>query len=392
MAKGSEMSVKCVREGFTSLAKEVKKAVGGGKVVLFAEEGREADDAIAALGVEGFTVVKSFVRSSFLGDYARLKDLEYPESVGAAIGVGSAAATESAKAFTGVRQVPIFLFPTSLSALSCLRKEAAFVSASGFLRFYPTSVSVLIDRSLLLSGRGAAAGLGYFLARFVGVWDGAYERLSEKGESPTAAFACLKSAAEVLSGLTEENAPEKILASTLRLEHHASESGLFVSGSAQTFSALLSRKTGAPFPDCSFYAAYTLLRLYDYYLGKIPLDHALPPDRAQSIELLSSLCKMDASALYLRNDLLYSREMEEKQYVTAEYKEDFAEAIRESALSISLLCRVFRRLSKKEDIRAAIATETLLSLVSLTGEMVSGYPLIKHIKLTGLIEPLLNCA
>ena len=74
---------------------------------------------------------------------------------------------------------------------------------------------------------------------------------------------------------------------------------------------------------------------------------------------------------------------------TAEYREDFFECIEEEALPLGVLSRLYRRTMPRAEESKQLGAQELLSLLSLTGEAVSGYPLLKHIKMTGLIEPLI---
>ena len=87
----------------------------------------------------------------------------------------------------------------------------------------------------------------------------------------------------------------------------------------------------------------------------------------------------------------YAEDYDKRWRLTAEYREDFSEAMGESSIPLSLLSRLYRRTPEGTPASPPLSASDLLMLLSLTGEAVSGYPLIKHIKMTGLIEPLLAC-
>ena len=378
-----------IEDGFRSFGKEIKKAAGGGKLVLFADE--EADAAAAALGVEGFTVLKTEVSGKTLSRYSLLNEKSYPECVSAVVGVGSAAAMECAKAFKKSRALTCFLFPTDLAGLVALNDEAFFFTSGGLARFPSPVRTILVDKRKLLSSGSVASGIGLFLSRYIAVFDGAYERLIKKGESPSVALSALRNVAAKLSDITEETASEKTFDAILALERAVKDKAFYPNPSSQTFAAILANGAEGGYPTYSFYAAYALIKLYEFYLREIPLERAIPPDREKNFELLSVRCGVSASALLARPSERYAEGWEERGYLTAEYKEDFASALKEGVLPLSALCRAYRRLAKKEGKQERISSERILALVSLTGELVSGYPLIKHIKTTGLLEPLLSC-
>ncbi|MCR4726866.1 MAG: hypothetical protein K5753_06595 [Clostridia bacterium] len=385
-----KVEIKEAEAGFESLGKEVKKAAGGGKLVLFAEEGRSAEDAAAALGVEGFRVLKTLVDQDAFSRYSLLNEKSYPECVSAVVGVGSAAAMDCAKAFRKSRALVCVLFPTDLSALNALQEASYFRTTGGLARFPAQDRIVLIDKKRILASP-ASSGIGLFLSRFVSIFDGAYEALLKKGASPAVSLSTLRECARELLGITEEDAAEKIFRAILALEEAIREKNLPESPSSETLAALLCRESERAYSEERFVAAYSLLRLYSYYLSAIPLDHAVPPDRAKNIEILRSECGVCASALLSREDQTFSEGAEDRLFLTAEYKEDFLSLLKESVLPLSALCRAFRRLAKKEGAGESLSADRILTLVSLTGELVSGYPLIKQIKTTGLIEPLLSC-
>ncbi len=388
MERRERSGVKEIDDGFVSLGKEVKKAAGGGKLILFAEGEKALEGAAAALGVEGFTVLKTQVNGKTLSRYSVLNEKEYPECVSAVVGVGSAAAMECAKAFKKSRALTCFLFPTDLGGMNALSDEAYFFTSGGLASFSAPVRTILLDKKMLAASRSGAKGIGAFFAHFTGVLDGAYERLLKRGESPAAALAALRSSALKLSDITEENASEKVYDAIEELALTVKEKNLFRNPSAETLAALLAKDDSRGYPSALFLSSYALLRLYAFYWGEVPLDRALPPDRVKNIELLSS-CGVSASALLGRVNERYAEDAEERRALTAEYKEDFLKVIEEGVLPLSASCRAYRRLLKKEGGEIPLSSERILAFVSLTGELVSGYPLIKHIKTTGLIEPLL---
>ena len=92
-----------------------------------------------------------------------------------------------------------------------------------------------------------------------------------------------------------------------------------------------------------------------------------------------------------KDERIYAEGYLERQHTTGEYRDDCLEFLSEKGLPLSALCRLYRRAAKAEGERE-LSSETLLHLFSLTGEAVSGYALIKHIGLTGLLVPLSESA
>jgi len=388
IAKGTE--IVCVHEGFKSLAKEVKREIAAGKVAVFAREGREMEDAVAALALEGFSVVRRAVSPRCLMHYGFNAEEGVPEAVRAAVGVGGAAEMELSKAFASTRNMRTFLFPTDLSALCALKRGAEFSTESQLLSLRSEDCVTLLDASLLQGAKGVKSGMGYLAARITEVLDGAFCRLLEQGESPSEAFALLREVSAGLKGITADNAACKIIAQTLLLERKVREKSLFTAKSATTLAFLAARAENGGDPyEYLFPAAYALLSLYRTYLPRTPFELCVPPDRVRTLSLLREKCKLDASRELLRENALYAPDHMRRRRLAEEYGEDFAEQICEEVFPLTELCRAYRRTDGKVP---ALSANRLLALLSLTGEEISEYALIKHIKLTGLLEPLIGVA
>ena len=128
MEKGS-VKIAIVKEGFRSLAREVKDLSHGGRVLLFTEEGRSGEDAQAALTFEGMQVTRRNVPEKLSDDFfAELQ--KAPEGIMAAVAVGGVRPIEAAKAAHIPSVIPKVLFPTELSALSAA-DERIYLSTKG---------------------------------------------------------------------------------------------------------------------------------------------------------------------------------------------------------------------------------------------------------------------
>ena len=173
-----------------------------------------------------------------------------------------------------------------------------------------------------------------------------------------------------------------------KLEEEARERGLSSLGSATTFAFLAAKKEGRLYDEYLFSAAYALVSLYRRYLSDIPLEHQVPPDRSETVEALRA-CRAEVDLA--KDERIYAEGYLERQHTTGEYRDDCLEFLSEKGLPLSALCRLYRRAAKAEGERE-LSSETLLHLFSLTGEAVSGYALIKHIGLTGLLVPLSESA
>ena len=378
------VKITVVKEGYRSLAKETKNLAHGGRVLLFTSETRAGDDAQAALTFEGMQVTRRNLPEKLSEDlFSELQ--KTPEGIMAAVGVGGVVPIEATKAAHIPVAIPKILFPTEFSALSA-SDERVFLSTKSDLPSTRSTGQIVLFDPRVVCASPLRPGLGYLLARFVEEADGAFERLILWGEKPAAALRALKEKTAVLSSLREENDAEDVVNAALSLLKTQEKS---LSNSAHVLALLAAKRTGGDFSDYLFPAAYALLRLYTEYLSSLPLEHCPPPDRSANLRLLNAKCGL-STALLCHKQQPYAEDYDKRWRLTAEYREDFSEAVGESAIPLFVLSRLYRRTPEKES-NPLLSASDLLMLLSLTGEAVSGYPLIKHIKMTGLIEPLLRC-
>ena len=382
MEKGN-VKITIVNDGVRSLVRQVKELSHGGRVLFFTEEGRQGEDVRAALTFEGMRIVQKEV-PEMPSDSLFSEVQRPPEGIMAAVAVGGANAMEALKAAHLPSAIPKLLFPTCFAAL-CGADERIFLGTKADLpRCRSAGHEVMIDPKIVAASP-LRPGLGFLIANVTEQADAAYEKLILSGESPAAALRLLKEKASLLLEIREENAAEDTASAALKLIKSSAET----SDSAHTLALLAARRAGGNFTDHLFSATYALLRLYAGYLGSLPLEHCPPPDRDENLRLLQAKCGVNASLLW-KKQKTYAEGYDNRWRLTAEYREDFAEAIGEKAVPLSALSRLYRRARDEKPCPQLSASE-LLSLLSLTGEAVSGYPLIKHVKMTGLLEPLLRC-
>ncbi len=377
------VKISVIREGYRSLAKEVREASHGGRVLLYTEEGMAGDDAAAAISFEGMAVTRRNIPEKGADElFAELQ--KPPEGIMAAVAVGGVTPIEAAKAARLPSAIPKILFPTQSAALSAA-DDRSYLSTKGSLPVGRSMGHVTLLDPALLAASPLRPLLGYIAATLLEEADEAYEKLLLEKESPAQALRTLKEKAALLTDVREENASaDAVNAALTLLKLSPSATGV---GSAHTLSLLAAKCKAGSFPDYLFPAAYALLILYQGYLGALPLEHCPPPDRAENLRLLGAKCGMEPSLLS-PSQKPYAEGYDDRWRLTAEYREDFLEALR--AIPLSHLSRLYRR-AAKEDASPALTASELLTLLSLTGEAISGYPLIKHIKMTGLIEPFLKC-
>lgn len=383
--EGLSAKIRALRteEGYRGFAEEVKQASHGGRVLLFRREDRAGKEASAALTALGLTVTTELSDEKGI-DVILSK--EYPESVMAVAAVGGDGEMQAAKAVRLGRPLPRVLFPTRLSALSALDERAFFAIKGDVVTLLSEGHTVLFDPALL--EEGIPDGAGWILARLLEIADGGYRRLIEEGKSPTAALSLFREGCSLLKEIREENAVELLLQTALRLEEGIQREDLRPADSAHRLAFLLEKGVGGSAASHLFAAAYTLLKLYARYLGDLPLEHAVPPDPVKNAELL--LARAEMRGIDFDRLPLYADHYASRYRTTAEYREDFAECFSEETLPLAALCRVYRRTRKSGEGELASPSD-LLTLLSLTGEIVSGYSLIRHIKMTGVIEPLTAC-
>ena len=380
------INVVSVEEGCKALVKEIKKCIKGGKVLLFQREDRAGKDVAAALTVEGFSVVKREVKDGFIMN--RTFDREELDFVAAAVGVGGLAEMEAAKDYSAYGKVPTFLYPTDLTGLVAEKADAEFIAVSRRVTVRADEFTVVADRALSECEIGVRAGIGYLLSRLAEVTDGAYADLILHKKDPALALVTVKDVGAFWEQTAALPLPERIVSTTLRLGSEIREKKLSVVKSATDLAFLTARRQGGRYDDYLFSSAYALFDLYRYYLSDFPLECALPPDRAENAARIEKACGLSASA-HLKECVGYADGYNERMRVTGEYREDFLRTV--NALPLAALCRAYRRAETACE-EKTLSSERLLDLLSLTGEAVSGYALVKHIKLTGLMEPLLISA
>jgi len=384
--RSEKTEITLVEKGVGECAEIIRKEAHGGRVLLFTEEGRAGEDATSALARAGLAVTRRDVSIKTLGDYASLSRQEIPEGTMAVVGAGGTAAMECAKAVRLPGSVPRLLIPFDLSALTALDKRAFFGTVGDVLSLSAEDAHVLFDREVLSSSGQIRTGLGILLAWWVERLDTAYEALIEEDACPSIALESLKRTGKDLASIRESDAAKGVVDVALAWAEGESVPNSHHAASAHLLAMLAARSSEGDYPDHLFSAAYALLRLYARYLGDLPLEHAAPPDRARNAELLEKRCALAPSPVLSRAKT-YAATYDRRARLTAEYREDFAEAMDDSV--VAALSRVYRRARKEEGESPLPPPTALLALLSLTGEAVSGYPLIKHIKTTGLLEPLL---
>jgi len=377
------ISVVCVEEGLRSLVKEVKKTVKAGRVILFAKEGREGDDALAAFSHEGFKVDRREVKDAFLMRRSFAKEEECRQA--AIIGVGGRVETEAAKEYAAFGQNPVYLYPTDLSALSAFQAGVDYRTVKQLFFVETFAFCVVYDRSLKESREGLRSGLGSLFARMIECMDGAYDELMRKKRDPAATLSYLRKVSAEWKNIPTEEVSARVLSSARCLSSEEGNKLPFVK-SATTLSFLAAAKKGGRYDDYLFPAAYALFSLYRFYLSDYPLEHCPPPDRVENAARIEKMAGLDAHSHLLLAER-YADVFSERGQLTGEYREDFLSFLAED-FPLAELCKAYRRAPGSKDVES-LCTEELLELLSLTGEEVSGYALVKHIKQTGLLEPLL---
>lgn len=377
----TKVQINEITEGYKSFGKAVREASHGGQVLLFAQNDKGGDEAETALALEGLKVTR---RPPARSDASTFEPL--PEGVLAVVGAGGGAAMDAAKG-VNARGIPKLLFPTDLTALCALSDRVARESVADLSIRPSDGHTVLYDKALLGESDGVRAGLGYLLASLTERIDAAFEGLLLSHEIPASSLRKIKRNAALLSVIQEEDAAVGVAESAPAL---LAEDGSPRSSSAYLFALLAARKHGGHYSEYLFCAAYALLKLYRAYLSDLPLEVAPPPDRAKNLTLLAENCKLAPSMISAKQQS-YAIGYEERMHRTAEYREDFLECMTEEVLPLAPLSRLYRRTPPAARGEKPLGAEELLSLLSLTGEGVSGYPLLKHVKMTGLLEPLLLC-
>ncbi len=307
------------------------------------------------------------------------------------VGIGADYVMDSAKVIAGNADLPLLLVPSVFSALCAFQKRAEFFSENALVAYYMANPAVvLVCKDVLKCQKASeqAVGLGYILAYIVAAVDHIYEGVIHNRGLSAKALRLIKSLISVLAGMNTMETVENgdiIAKSAIEIAEFASESS---SSSSSAFCLAwyisLYKREKISYNSYSFIAAYVILELYRKISN---IDNMLlPADRDLALRELQKHCGIDYSQELKQSKIGYAEDYNRRSYITADYLGEFKQLLSGDWLANAAKC--YRRLigNSGYNINKIITSDMLLRLLSLSGESCGGYPLLKHIKLSGLLE------
>ncbi len=377
---------KCFRDQFVPTVGEMLKA---GHITVV-KDSLAGIDAAEIITKAGYCCSVIEISAGALFDYNAIAAKLVREDTRLVIGIGGIECIESVKVIAGIAALPLLMVPTSFNALACLQKRADFFCTDTFVTYYVAKgATVLICYDILKDKKAdIPSGMGYLLAHLVLSFDTLYEGLlHNKGmnNSLIMLIGLIKEAFCALAKAEPAELSEIIIRTSVEIASVIAESGQgsSASNSLAWFISLYKRRETA-YTEYSFIAAYTILKLY---LAAPELSNMLlPASRDTSFIEIEKCCGLSYRRELRETKIGYAEDYSRRDFVTADYLEELKALIRGDYLESAARC--YRRLvgSCGYNMRKIVTSDELIKLLSLSSEAADGYPLIKHLKLSGILE------
>lgn len=340
----------------------------------------------------GYKVAVIEPAKNVMFSYNSVKALILQEESRLVVAIGEDYIMDCAKVLAATNNVQLILIPLDFSALCAMQKRAEFFSdEEGLLSYNPQEPPiVLLCRDYLLSqsSKKLSQGLGYIMAYLVWAFDTLYECIiHNKGINPkiTALIRKIITVFSDLNTLELATSIEVILKTAIEISETVSD---FEIGSATAilFGWLISlyKKEKVSYNNYTFLASFLIIETY----RKINLldNVLLPPDRNVSLQALNKNCGFDYREQLRQAKIGYAEDYNRRCYVSKDYIEELQTLLKGDWLYSA--AKYYRRLqgSSGYNMRKIICSEDMLMLMALAGEECGGYPLLKHIKISGLLE------
>lgn len=377
---------KCFREQFVPTVGEMLKA---GHITVV-KDAQTSIDAAEVLTKAGYRCSVIEINSGALFDYNSVAVKLVKEESRLVIGIGGINCSESAKVIAGTADLPLLLIPTSLAALCCMQKKADFFNKDTIVSYISAkSATVLFCYDIFLDRRAdIPAGLGYMLSYFVWAFDTLYEGLLHNKGMNVILIKLIESIQNSFKKFNNAEAAdyvELILKSAIDISTAYAEVG---QGSSAAISLAwfisLYKKRETAYTEYSFIAAYMIIELY--LAAPCELNMLLPTDRDITFAEIEKCCGLSYRRELRETKIGYAEDYNRRNFVTADYLEELKSIFRGDYLTIAAKC--YRRCVGNcgYNMRKIINSDELLRLAALSAEASDGYPLIKHLKLSGILD------
>ncbi|NCA67190.1 MAG: iron-containing alcohol dehydrogenase [Clostridia bacterium] len=349
------------------------------------------DNAIELLRKAGYKVTVIEVDKKSLFSYNTVAAKILGEESRLVVGIGEDYVMDSAKVIASSANVPLILVPITFSGLCALQRRAEFFCDGSLISYYLSNPAIVLLCKDFWAGQKAkefSQGLGYMLSYLVWTVDALYEGIIHNKGINAKTLQLLRYLVKCfgkLNSLENCNNADVVIKAAIEISALVSELEVkSISAFSLAWFISLYKKEKISYNNYTFIAAYAILQLY-CNTPDMP-DMLLPADRDRALRELEKCCGLDYSEELRQTKIGYAEDYNRRCFVTQDYREELQNLIRGEWLKNC--ARYYRRLqgSSGYSMCKIISGEELLKLLSLSGEACGGYPLLKHIKLTGLLE------
>ena len=376
-------------EDFFDFISGIKKILSFGKILFIHGGGKEASSAKDELIKAGYVIEEGVFSQGDIYDFSKLKKRTFCEDCRLVVSVGDLYALSIAQVYASRQSLRHFAIPTTVCGLFALFPQSMYFDTDNIVRFHSTaSVIVFCVDSILKESRpkSIAIALGQTLCAMVSLFDKGYEFLIQGREGKArecfSAFSAIK---ELLTKDFDSLYYFQPLFDATMILANASYSPYLGSGFNLSWLISLYKNHKVSYNENCFLAGYSIFVLY---LKCLPIDSsvAFPPDLLMDIKELEITCGISASQNLRSAKTDYAIDYLRREFITKDYCPELSELL--SGDWLSSLAKTYRRLlgSCGYGLKKSLYTETLFNLINLCGHFCDGYPLLKHLKLSGLTD------
>ena len=374
---------------FFEFVSKVKKLLSYGKILLIHEDGKEGKSAKEALQKAGYVLEEGIFTKGDIFDFSKLKEKSFSEDCRLVISVGEDYILSIAQLYASRYSVHHFAIPTTLCGLFSAIPYSTFFDTDNLIRFHSTATTTvfLAEESLKeRKPREVAYALGQTLCGMLSLFDKGYEFLilgrEKKAEEYFSAFLAIKELLE--KNFTPFSFFQPLYESAIILANFVFSPYL---GTGFNLSWLISlyKNHKVSYNENCFLAGYTVFQIYQSCL---PIDGgcAMPPDTVMDIKEIEITCGISATQNLRETKSDYANDYLRREFITKDYCPELLNMLKGEWLDS--LAKSYRRLmgSCGFGLKKNIYIDQLFNLTNLCGQFVDGYPLLKHLKLSGITD------
>jgi hypothetical protein len=346
---------------------------GGGNVcVAYTDDAAEyANALVRKLARAGFVITERCF-SVFCKD---TPDYIAPiDAVRLIIGIGDAPFAGAVAASARIKRIKAVFF-TVTPCLPLYGKTVYFFDG-GFNEYLPSRFEMIVaDESLTRkAGEKVRAGaLGMLLARAIGLFDGVFCGLTEKGILSDGEFK------DVLKALSGGGSVE-----------YYGEAELDASVGSSLYSAVIYNKINPEIEvgEAAFIISYTLIKLYARFLQSEIPDLTLPKDYNLWSERLARVCGADTVKSLKAAGMSGITDYLKKRHITGEYRQELLSLVNALDAALPGLLKKFRRAYGDAGffIKDKVKGNDILESIALGAALGKEYTLAKHMDEAGVLD------